>query len=200
MKRKILKTRCAPNDDEEENSDSDSECDVTRLKNSVYFYCDVNNKSVLQLITALDAASTDALANSYYPTEARVYLYIHSRGGDAYSGLSAMDKIRLNPVPVITIADGYVASAATFMLLGADERKALKSAKLLIHQLSTGFWGKYSDLVDEMANSKELMETLRNVYKHRTQIPAKLLDELLSKELHISADNALVNGIVDEVW
>ena len=116
----------------------------------LYFYGPVEEKRNLALLRALHAASRVALERCDWPDQARVYLYINSSGGDAYAGLGAMDQIRLNRVPIVAIAEGFVASAATFMLLGAHERKAMTHAKVLIHQLSTGFWGKYNDLLDEI--------------------------------------------------
>ena len=184
-------------EDEEDDGDVDS---VLQISNSVYFYGSVEQKSVLKLWKALDGASREAVEKTYWPSEARVYLYIQSPGGEAFVGLSAMDHIRTNRVPVIAIADGYVASAATFMLLGAQERKALQNAKILRHQLTTGFWGKYADRLDEVQNSRELMESIKNVYKDNTKMKDKELDRLLSKELHMNATQALHSGIIDEIW
>lgn len=173
---------------------------VLQIDNSVLFYGDVSQANIMKLLKALSAASNEALKRAHWPCDARIYLYIQSSGGDAFAGLSAMDHIRLNPIPIIAIADGFVASAATFMLLGAYERKALHNAKILIHQLTTGFWGKYSDLLDEMENSTELMGTIKTLYQNNTKLNAKQLRRLLKKELHMSAQQALVAGIVDDIW
>ena len=172
---------------------------VLQIDNSVHFYGDVSQANIMKLLKALSAASNEALKRAHWPRDARIYLYIQSNGGDAFAGLSAMDHIRLNPIPIIAIADGFVASAATFMLLGAYERRHAH-AKILIHQLTTGFWGKYSDLLDEMENSTELMGTIKTLYQNNTKLNAKQLRRLLKKELHMSAQQALVAGIVDDIW
>lgn len=190
-------SRKADASDDEQDDGPETVC---QIQNSIYFYGPVDARNILLLVKGLFAANAEALKLAHWPEDARVYLYIHSPGGDAFVGLSAMDHIRLNNVPVIAIADGFVASAATFMLLGAQECKALKNAKILIHQLSTGFWGKYSDLVDEMKNSKELMDTIKNVYKERTKLTVGQLNRLLQKELHMSASQAMKAGLVDEIW
>lgn len=200
MKRVRKDRWCRGDSDDDTDAEGGENNNVLQIKNSVYFYGGVDHKSFLSLIKALDDASTDALHRSDWPSEARVYLYIHSNGGDAFVGLSAMDHIRLNRVPIIAIADGYVASAATFMLLGANERKALQNAKILIHQLSTGFWGKYSDLLDEVQNSKELMDNIKSVYEEYTSMSTKEVGRLLNKELHMNAGEALKHGLIDEIW
>jgi ATP-dependent Clp endopeptidase proteolytic subunit ClpP len=200
--RSLKRLRCltATDDPEDPSADDDDVAEVGQIDNCVYFYGPVEEKRNLALLRALHAASRVALERCDWPEQARVYLYINSSGGDAYAGLGAMDQIRLNRVPIVAIAEGFVASAATFMLLGAHERKAMTHAKVLIHQLSTGFWGKYNDLLDEMQNSKELMATITEVYKDRTRLTTKHIERLLRKELHMSASDALQHGIVDEIW
>ena len=172
---------------------------VLQIKDSVYFYAEVKPETILKLLSALDKATQYAQTMCYNIYDARVYLYINSCGGDAYCGLSAMDHIRLNPVPIVTVADGYVASAATLILLGGTERKVLSNAKILIHQLSTQFWGKFKDLLDEVANSKELMRSFKKIYGSYTSMKKTQIDELLQKELHMNDQQALKNGFVDEI-
>ena len=174
--------------------------EVIRIDDTVYFSAEVNTKNVTKLVRCLHEANGAALTKAHYPSDARVYLYIHSSGGDAFAGLSAMDLIRCNRVSVVTVAHGYVASSASLMLLGADERKIMSNAKILIHQLSTAFFGKYGDLLDEVANSKELMQSFQKVYSQRTSLSAKKVESLLTKELHINATTALRMGFVDEIW
>lgn len=186
--------------DDSDDADAGGDDSVVQIKNTIYFYGVVDKRNIVLLVKGLAAANAEALKCAHWPSDARVYLYIHSPGGEAFVGLSAMDHIRLNPVTVVAIADGFVASAATFILLGATERKALENAKILIHQLSTGFWGKYSDLIDEMKNSRELMSTIKSVYETGTHLSSKQLNRLLKKELHMSASDALTAGLVDEIW
>lgn len=196
-----MRKRCrVVNDVEEQDATISEDEDITQIDNSVFFYADVKPKTVLKLLKAIHAASAYALSNTYDVQEARVYLYINSNGGEVFSGLSAMDHIRLNRVPIVTIADGYVASAATLILLGGTERKILKNAKILIHQLSTQFWGKFNDLLDEVANSEELMNNFKSIYSTQTYMKKQTIDTLLHKELHMNAKQALAHGFVDEVW
>ena len=184
----------------EEPVSEEDDNEVIDMKDCVYFHAEVCNKSIIKLIQALSNATKYALENCYDPKDVYVYLYINSSGGDAFAGLSAMDHIRCNKIPVITIADGFVASAATFMLLGGVERKCMRNAKILIHQLSTTFWGKHADLLDEVHNCKELMETLQNIYTTSTYIKGPQLKSLLKKEIHMNSTQAFDYGFVDEIY
>ena len=200
MKRKWAKGAKSGGEEEEEREEEE-EVGVKAIGGSVYFHSEVSRKSVLEMIRCMEEATNHVLRHLTGPvSEATVYMYIHSEGGDAYAGLSAMDHIRKNRVPVTTIADGFVASAATFMLLGGEYRMCHKHSSLLIHQLSTGFWGKYAELIDEVKNSQQLMETIKSVYSERTSMSQKKLDKLLGKELTLNSEQCLSYGFVEEVY
>jgi ATP-dependent Clp protease protease subunit len=70
---------------------------------------------------------------------------------------------------------------------------------MLIHQLSAGSWGKYSDLVDDMENNTRLMEMIKKLYKEYTQVPDKELDEILKHDLWWDAEKCLEYGLVDKI-
>lgn len=190
-------------DDEDDDKDGgDDEGSIVCLRNSVYFYADVTKRTVLRLVQKLHEANDYATKclGTTPQQEARVYLYINSPGGEVFAGLSAMDHIRWNPVPVVTVVDGFVASSATFLLLGAAERKAMRNARILIHQLTATFWGKFVDLLDEVKNTQELMRSIQAIYTQSTRMDSATVEELLRKELHMDATRACEHGFVDEVW
>jgi len=197
MLRRARKRR-ATNDSSSDTDDEDSL--VQRCGASVYFHSDVTKKSVMRLLKLLNEAAEVALPRSEVPSEAKIVLFIHSYGGDVYAGLSAMDHISNFRVPVWTCVDGYVASAATFILLGGKRRFGMPSSRLLVHQLSTGFYGKYKDLVDEATNSKALMTLFSKIYTSRTCLTAKQVEKMLSSEKDISFQTSVSHGFVEGAW
>ncbi len=70
---------------------------------------------------------------------------------------------------------------------------------MLIHQLSSGMWGKYEELKDDMENNERLMETIRDIYTRHTKIPKKKLNEILKHDLWFDSDTCLEYGLVDEI-
>ena len=195
-----MRTRCAecgePDDSEDETDD------VHQMNNSVYFYADVTRRNVWRLIESMERANAWAVRDAYRPAEcAYIYLYIQSNGGDAHAGLSAMDHIRNNRISVVTVADGFVASAATFMLLGGSYRVAMSHATVLVHELSlTLFQGKHSDLMAEANNSSRLMGLVKRVYTEYTSLDAAGLDKLLCADTTMTSSDCIRNGFVEEVW
>jgi ATP-dependent protease ClpP protease subunit len=194
MKRKCRKQI---NDSEEETEDDEHLLRV--IGSSVYFYCSVTKNNLLNLYEKLEEAAQNALKHKSPMQSPKVFLYIHSLGGDAFVGLSAMSHIRNSHVPIVTIADGFVASAASLILLASKERYILPNTQILIHQLRTVFWGKYEELLDEVNNSRLIMDSINSIYKQETTIPHRKIVELLKKEMNLSTDQCIRYGLVTGV-
>lgn len=171
---------------------------LTRRGSCVFFYCDVDRKTILRLGSLLREAAEEAIrTTSSSPSPPSVRLYIHSDGGDAYAGLSGMHHIRACPVPVTTVADGYVASAATLLLLAGTERVAVPHSHVLIHQLRTAFSGRYDEMRDEFSNSTRLMDTLSRVYQEETSLSKKDVQRHLQTEVCMEVAECIEVGIVE---
>jgi ATP-dependent protease ClpP protease subunit len=110
-----------------------------------------------------------------------------------------MDTIIQSKVPINTVVDGCAASAATLMSVVGHRRYITKHSYILIHQLSSIFWGNYEQLKDDMENSDKFMKMIKSIYKEHTKIPMKKLDEILKHDLWFTAEEALQYGLVDEI-
>jgi len=184
-------------EDEETGTDDDS---ITSDGVCVYFYAEVSRANNLKLIRCLREATVSSLKHSLPHSPPRIHLYIHSNGGDCYAGLAMFDHIRLNPVPIVAVADGMVASAASFILLAANHRLIHENSFVRIHQLSIlGFDGKYADMVDEMQNTHCLMNKLEEMYVERTGMSLDNCQTLLRQEIDMDAERCLMEGLVHEI-
>ena len=70
---------------------------------------------------------------------------------------------------------------------------------MLIHQLSSMAWGKMDEIEDEIVNLKELMRRIKLIYKGKTKINKKDLDEILTHDLWWNAKKCLEVGLVDKI-
>ena len=70
---------------------------------------------------------------------------------------------------------------------------------MLIHQISTGIWGTYDNLVDEKESMDELMKMIENFYLKNTELKKKRLKQLLKRDLWLSPEKCLELGLVDEI-
>ena len=78
-----------------------------------------------------------------------IYLHINSYGGIIFDALTAIDVIKACKVPVYTIIEGATASAGTLISVVGDKRFIRPNAHMLIHQLSSGCWGKMMEIEDD---------------------------------------------------
>jgi|TARA_R110002110_G_scaffold248495_5_gene464674 ATP-dependent Clp endopeptidase proteolytic subunit ClpP len=173
------------------------------VENTIYFYDDVTeesmlelNKTLLEVDLKLQNTKNILGEDAFTPI---IHLHINTYGGGIFAAFSTVDAIRNLKSKVYTYADGSVASAGTLLLAVGDKRFVGKHAHVLIHQLSSGMYGKFSEIEDEMYNLINLMKLLKKFYKEHTKIPMKNLDTLLKKDLWMEADECVRLGIVDEI-
>jgi ATP-dependent protease ClpP protease subunit len=128
-----------------------------------------------------------------------ITLYITSNGGYVYQVFSAIDTIKSMKIPVHTICKGFVASAGTLLSLAGKKKYITENSYMLIHELRSGHWGKYTHLLESFNNSKELMEHIKSYYLERTKMTSEELDEQLKKDVCWNAQICLEKGLVDEI-
>lgn len=177
---------------------------VTIRENHIYFYCSVNKKNIVTLITAIkDVTKRLKIMEIEYGIEnLKINLHINSFGGSVFAALSAIDTIIASDIPIVSIVEGGAASAATLISVVCQERKITPHSFMLVHQLSSGFWGKMEEIKDEFLNLKKLMKTLTRIYKEYTSVDETgecKIKDLLKRDLWLSAKECLKNGMVDEI-
>ena len=174
---------------------------VEVVANRIYFYNAIDSDTVLKLNKAIREVTNRLMGFgvSNDISDLRIYLHINSPGGEIHDSFAAADTVASNPVPVITIAEGIVASGATLLFLSGKRRLINKHAYILLHQISSEFWGKYEDFKDELQNFDEMMKVFRTYYKEHTKIPVKKINEILKHELLFNANQCINYGLADEI-
>jgi len=174
---------------------------VEVIANRIYFYNSITEDTVLRLNKALRETSNKLISYSINNDihDSKIFLHINSSGGGIFEGFAAADTILTSKVPVITIIDGCAASAATIISTSGKHRLIHKHAYMLIHQLSSAFWGKHEEFIDETKNLNKLMSMIKTFYKEHSSIPMKKLDEILKHDLYLDAQQCIKYGLVDEI-
>ena len=199
MSARLRSKRKADDDDEEATKpESKISCD----KNHIYFYSEIDRNTVYDLIGHIRTAEEFCVVNALRMSldEIPIYLHINSYGGCIHSALAVIDVIQNCRVPVHSIIEGSTASAGTLISVSCHKRYISKNAYMLIHQLSSSYWGKFAELEDEFKNLTELMKHLKQIYVENTDIPKKKLVELLKHDLWLNSDTSLEYGLADELW
>lgn len=175
---------------------------VSQDEGQVWFYKDVSQSSIAELVLGLHKAGQDRQVKAIQFSlgdPPPLHLHIHSYGGSVFAGFAAADAVRRCSVPVHTHIEGGAASAATLFSVMGKHRTIGANSFILIHQLSNAFWGKYEEFKDEMKNNDALMEQIRAIYEQRTKLTRTKLDEILKRDLWFNAKQALKAGLVDEI-
>jgi|TARA_B100001964_G_scaffold37382_1_gene40487 ATP-dependent Clp endopeptidase proteolytic subunit ClpP len=174
---------------------------ISVYENKIYYYSGVNRETVVELNHKLSELEAKHLtvSNVLEIDPPPIRLFINSGGGSITAGIASMDTISRCNVPVYTFVDGFCASAATFLSVVGKKRFMSKNSYMLIHQLSSQLWGKYSEIEDEKKNLDLMMETIRTVYTEHTKVPTEELDEILKHDLLWDAKKCLEYGLVDEI-
>jgi len=195
---------CDEDDDDETIDDiSTSNKYITKENNHIYFHSEVDRDSVFKLTThirKLELANIILAHNLCSDDPIPIYLHISSFGGSVFDALTAIDVIKSCKVPIHTIIEGATASAGTLISVVGNTRYIRPNAHMLIHQLSSGLWGKMSEIEDDFENNKLLMEKIKDIYKNHASIPRKELNEILKHDLWWDSAKCIKNGLVDEIW
>lgn len=192
-KRKLL--------DDNDNEDTDNKVGQYNIRtkgNNIYYYESIYKPQILELINQLKDLEETLLNLKYnYEVNPIIKIHIYSGGGDAFMGLSIYDFIKTLKIPVHTYINGFIASAATFLFLAGEKRFMTENGNILIHQISTGFWGKFEDLEDEYKNTSELMKIVKKIYMDNTSMSKKIIDNIIKRELYISYSDAVKYNIIN---
>ena len=175
---------------------------IERDNNHVYFHSEVDRESIFELVMLIKEAEEESMLTSFKLNidVIPIYLHINSFGGSIFAAFSAIDVIKACRVPVYTIIEGSTASAGTLISIVGKKRYIRPNAFMLIHQLSSGCWGKMSEIEDEYKNLQELMERIKEIYKEYTNIPKKELNDLLKHDLWLNSSKCLKYGLAEEIW
>ena len=190
---------------------------IFKVNNEIHFTDDVTYETMHDLVKVLKETENDMLSNVAACTKAFVLsndekktvdlnitpkpiiLYLTTHGGSVYASLKVVDVIENLKVPVHTVVSGYVASAGTLLSLVGKKRYINKNSYMMIHELRSSFWGKYSDAREQLGNMDKLMATICNIIKSKSKISEENLKDILTRDRNWDANECLANGMVDEV-
>jgi ATP-dependent protease ClpP protease subunit len=188
--------------DLEKLSSSEDKKKIDRELNHIYFYSEVNRESIYELISLIREAQEECCLTQLKMNieDVPIYLHISSYGGSIFDAFTAIDIIKSSKFPIYTIIDGASASAGTLISVVGKKRFIRPNSYMLIHQLSSGCWGKYSEIQDEFKNLKDLSKKIKAIYTEHTNIPQAQLKRILKHDLWLDADKCLGFNMVDELW
>lgn len=132
-----------------------------------------------------------------------IEIVFSSPGGEVMSGLSLFDFIqeaRRREHKVTTVAMGWAASMAGILLQAGDVRVTGREAYILIHEISSGSFGKTSEMEDEVKFLKKIQGRVLDIFASRSKKPRRYFEQHWKrKDWWLDSAEALELGIVDEI-
>lgn len=129
-----------------------------------------------------------------------INIVINSDGGDVYEALGMIDFIQSLNVKVNTICRGRAMSAAALLLCsGTGARAASKNSTIMFHEMSSGIYGKSSDMKANVQHMEKLEEVLVQIMSENSNKDQKFWRETTLKDYYITPEEALELGVIDKV-
>lgn len=165
------------------------------MMDRIIFLGEPINDYVANIVTAqlLFLESTDRTRD--------VQMYLNSPGGSVYAGLGIYDTMQVITPDVSTICTGIAASMGAVLMAAGTEgkRTALKHARVMLHQPSSGIGGQATDIDITVKEIKRVKNDLYTIIAEHSHQNIEKVAEDCERDYWMSADEAKAYGIVDEV-
>ncbi|MES2959793.1 MAG: head maturation protease, ClpP-related [Pseudomonadota bacterium] len=132
-------------------------------------------------------------------TASTIHLRVNSPGGSVFAARAIEQALREHKARVVAHVDGLAASAASFIIMGADEIVMAKGAMVMIHKGWTFAMGN----ADELRRTVDLLDkldgTLVDTYADRTKQAPEQIAEWMAAETWFTATEAVEHGFADRL-
>jgi ATP-dependent Clp protease, protease subunit len=171
---------------------------------------DIYSRLLNERIVFLGTPVTDEIANLIVAQllhlqaedpDKDISLYINSPGGSVYAGLAIYDTIQYIKPDVQTICVGIAMSMGALLLAGGAEgkRMSLPNAKILIHQVSSGFQGQATDIE---IHAREIIDVRKRLDKIISKHTGQDFDKVTrdtERDYFMSSEEAKEYGLIDRI-
>ena len=179
---------------------------TSRGERAFDIYSRLLNERIIFLGTPIDDQIANLVVAQLLHLESQdpdkdISVYINSPGGSVYSGLAIYDTMQFIKPEVQTICVGIAMSMGALLLSGGAEgkRMALPNAKILIHQVSSGFQGQATDIEIHAREIMKTRERVEHIYAHHTARTVEQVHRDMERDRFFKPDEALEYGLIDKV-
>lgn len=177
---------------------------IYTVGNEIYFTYQVNDESITKIIQEITKIVYRHKKRNGKKKKLNITYIVDSPGGSAFSILKFYDFLNVirkkNPnITFTSVLTGLVASAGTIMCTIADTRLMTRSAQAMIHELSSGTKGKFTELISYTKSLHDMHNKLMDIYLEKCKVTKEELEVLLSKESWFTSSEYLEKGFVDAI-
>lgn len=129
-----------------------------------------------------------------------INVVINSDGGDVYEALGMIDFMQSLNVKVNTVCRGRAMSAAALLLCaGTGTRAASKNSTIMFHEISSGIYGKSSDMKANVQHTEKLEDLLINIITSNSKRDSLFWRDKILKDYYLSPEEAIELGVIDNI-
>jgi ATP-dependent protease ClpP protease subunit len=129
----------------------------------------------------------------------RIELHVNSPGGLAFDGVTIYNALRDHDAYVVATVDGLAASAASVIVMAADEVVMNRGSEVMVHEAIGFSWGN----ADDMEYMRDLLDKLSSdiaaIYADRAGGTAKDWRDTMRGEQWYAASEAVEAGLADRL-
>jgi ATP-dependent protease ClpP protease subunit len=133
-------------------------------------------------------------------TSSKITLHVNSPGGSVWEAMTIMSAIAGHSATVTAKIEGVAASAASFLVQGADKVLIGKQAQMMIHDASTIAYGNAADMLEVADLLNRMSGDIASVYADASGTPASVWRDRMRATTWYTGQEAVDAGLVDETF
>lgn len=129
-----------------------------------------------------------------------IVLHVNSEGGSVFDGFAIYTILRDCSSKVTAYIDGLAASAASYVVMAADEIIMSDVAWMMIHSASSFVWGNKKDFLKEVEMLDGIDKGIAKAYaNHSEDLDFEEFLALMEAETWLDAETAKSYGLIDTI-
>ena len=179
---------------------------TSRGESAFDIYSRLLNERIIFLGTPVDDQIANLIVAQLLHLESEdpdkdISVYVNSPGGSVYAGLAIYDTMQFIKPDVQTICIGIAMSMGALLLAGGakGKRMALPNAKILIHQVTSGFQGQATDIEIHAREVIALKRRMEEIIAQHTGQSLERVSKDMERDYFMTSAEAQEYGIIDRV-
>ena len=130
-----------------------------------------------------------------------IELHMSSPGGDALNMLRLYDHIMASSCQIRFFGGGFIASSASYIMCGCDERFLYPNTRVMVHKGNGGMDGDatFTDSMIETKQCQKLDDDCNTIYANNSKMPFEFWHEFTKRDLWLTAEETIQLGLADKI-
>lgn len=146
-----------------------------------------------------DVIDAKSIRDALDGVEDDVVIKLNSPGGDVFQGVEIYNYLKDHSSNITVEVTGEAASAATFIVAGADEVIMNIGTSLMIHEAATMAWGNKKDIQKVLNALDTIDESIVSIYVEKTGQTNQQIIDWMDEQKYFNADDAVKYGFANSV-